>query len=56
MEIPRPEECLKYMLRAHVRVGGFDLKKHLKQVHVRPYVLVLLLDFLIDRNHEVFCG
>ena len=33
-----------------------DLKRHLRQLHVRPYVLLLLLDFLIDRNHEVFRG
>ena len=56
LEIPRPEECVKYMLRAHITVGGVDLKKNLKQLHVRPYVLLLLLDFLIDRNHEVFRG
>ena len=56
LEIPRPEECVKYMLRAHITVDGVDLKKNLKQLHVRPYVLLLLLDFLIDRNHEVFRG
>ena len=45
------------MLRARITVGGVvDLKKNLKQLHVRPYVLLLLLDFLIDRNHEVFRG
>ena len=54
--IPRPEECLKYMLRVHLSVNGLDFKKHLKQVHVRPFVLIHLLDFLIDRNHEVFRG
>ena len=36
LEIPRPAECLKYLLRAHVNAGGLDLKKHLKQVHFRP--------------------
>ena len=51
-EIPRPEETLKYVLKVHVNVGGFDLKKHLKQVCVRPHVLLLLLEFLIDRKHE----
>ena len=55
-EIPRPEECLKYLLRVHLNVNGLDFKKHLKQVHVRPFVLIALLDFLIDRNHEVFRG
>lgn len=55
-EIPRPQECLKYMWRAHVKVAGVDLKKQLKQVHVRPFVLVLLLDYLIEQRHEVFVG
>ena len=55
-EIPRPEECLKYLLRVHLNVNGLDFKKHLKQVHVRPFVLIALLDFLIDRNHEVSRG
>ena len=35
-------------------VAGQDLHKHIKQLRVRPYVLLLLLDFLIDRQHEVF--
>ena len=56
VEVPHPEECVKYMLRAHITPGGVDLKKHRKQLLVRPYVLLLLLDFLIDRNHEVFRG
>ena len=56
LEIPRPQACLKYLLRAHVKAGGRDLSKYLKQVHVRPFVLILLLDFLILRNHEVFRG
>eukprot|EP00973_Karenia_brevis_P031191 4303627-Karenia_brevis.AAC.1 len=30
-DIPRPQECLKYMLRAHLQVNGVDFKKHLKQ-------------------------
>ena len=29
-ELPRPQERLTYLLRVHVRVGGLDLKKHLK--------------------------
>ena len=45
LEVPRPEECLKYMLRVHMRVNAVDLGKHLKQVHVRPFVLLLLLYF-----------
>ena len=44
------------MLRAHVKVSGMDYKKHLKELHVRPFVIILLLDFLIERGHEVFKG
>eukprot|EP00973_Karenia_brevis_P070234 9761932-Karenia_brevis.AAC.1 len=55
-DIPRPPECLKYMLRAHLQANGVDFKNHLKQVIVRPFVLVALLNFLIDHNHEVFRG
>ena len=55
-EIPHPQETLKYMLRVHLQVAGVDFQKHLKQVMVRPFVLIHLLDFLIDRNHEVFRG
>jgi hypothetical protein len=55
-EIPRPEECLKYLLRVHLRAAKQDLAKHLRQVHVRPFVVLELLYFLIARNHEVFHG
>ena len=54
LQIPRSQECLKYMLRVHVRVAHTDLRKFLKQCYVRPHVLLHLLFFLIDRNHEVF--
>ena len=43
-------------MRVHLTVSGLDYKKHVKQVHVRPFVLLALLFFLIDRNHEVFRG
>ena len=55
-QLPRPQEALKYMLRVYVRVNGLDLKKHLRQIQVRPFVIVALLDFLIERNHEAFRG
>ena len=55
-QLPRPQECLKYMLRAHVRVAGRSFKKHLKEVHVRPFVLIMLMDALIEQEHEVFRG
>ena len=53
---PLREECLKYVLRVHLQVAGVDMKKHLKQVSVRPRVLVLLLDYLISQNHPAFHG
>ena len=40
--IPRDPECLKYMLRLHLKVAGQDVHQHLKQVHLRPRILVLL--------------
>ena len=52
--LPRPEECLKYMLRLHLKVGNLDFSKHLRQVHVRPCVLIHLLEYLIDQGHTVF--
>ena len=55
-DIPLPQECVKYMLRVHLQVRGIDLNKHLKQIMVRPYVLVALLNYLIEQNHEVFRG
>eukprot|EP00973_Karenia_brevis_P023773 3277975-Karenia_brevis.AAC.1 len=32
LDIPRPQNCLKYMLRVHLQVNGVDFKKHLEQV------------------------
>ncbi len=54
--LPRPEECLKYMLRLHLQIGGIDFSKHLRQVHVRPFVLIRLLEQLIDQGHAAFRG
>ena len=45
-DLPRPQAVMKYMLRVHINVGGVDLRKVLKQLHVRPYVLLLLLAYL----------
>ena len=55
-EIPLPQECVKYMLCVHPQVRSVDLKKHLKQIMVRPYVLIVLMGYLIEQNHEVFRG
>ena len=55
-ELPRKGECLKYLMRVHLNVAGQDLEKHIKGLRVRPFVLLKLLDFLIDSNHEAFRG
>ena len=44
------------MLRLHLKVAGQDFHQHLKQVHLRPGILVLLLQELFQRKHEAFCG
>ena len=54
LEIPRPVECMQYVLRLHMKIGFVDFTKKLKQLHVRPHVVLLLLYFLIDNNHMVF--
>ena len=54
IDLPRDDECLSYLVRFHLRVAGKDFHQHLKQVHLRPFVLVLLLHELIDNNHPVF--
>jgi hypothetical protein len=55
-ELPRRGETLKYLMRVHLNVAGHDLEKHIKGLRVRPFVLLKLLEFLIDSNHEVFRG
>ena len=44
------------MLRVHLKVGKIDFSRKLKQLHVRPFIVLQLLYFLIDQNHEVFRG
>ncbi len=52
--LPRRSECLKYMLKVHLRVDRENMAKALKQLTVRPFVLLQLSYFLIEHNHEVF--
>ena len=54
--LPRDPECLKYMLRLHIKVAGQDFHQHLKQVHLRPAILVLLLQELFRTKHEACVG
>ena len=54
MSLPRSPECLKCILNVHIKVNRQDMGPILRQLTVRPYVLVQLLYFLIEHNHEVF--
>ena len=56
LEIPRRQDWLQCLMTVHLNVAGQNFEKHLRQLRVRPFVLLLLLEFLIDRNHEVFRG
>ena len=52
--LPRKPDCLKYVLKVHLRVDRQNMAKVLRQLSVRPFVLLQLLFFLIEHNHEVF--
>ena len=54
--LPRRQECLKYILRVSVRVDRHSMDKVLRQLSVRPFVLLQLLYHLIDHNHACFRG
>ena len=54
--LPRRPEALKYILRVHLRVDRYSMERVLRQLTVRPFVLLQLLYFLIDHNHVVFRG
>ena len=55
-DIPRSSECLKYMLRVQLKVGNVDFTKKLKQLYIRPWMVLRLLYYLIEQNHQVFRG
>ena len=38
--LPRSPECLKYMLKVHLRVDRQNMAKVLRQLTVRPFVLL----------------
>jgi hypothetical protein len=52
----RDDECLSYMLGIHLKVAGLDFHQHLKQVRLRPFVLILLLNELIESGHPALSG
>ena len=43
--LPRSPECLTYMLKVHLRIDRQNMAKVLRQLTVRPYVLLELLYF-----------
>ena len=43
-------------MRVHLNVAGQNMTKHIRQLCVRPFILVLLLEFLIDRQHTALRG
>ena len=45
-QLPRGQDCLQYLFRLHLKVAGSDFAKDLKQVRLRPCVLVHLLVWL----------
>ena len=52
--LPWGPEHLRYLFRLHLKVGDCDMEQHLKEMKIRPFVLVLLLKELIDRRHGAF--
>ena len=55
-DLPRRGAVVKYLMRVHLNVAGRDLEKHITGLRVRPFVLLKLLEHLIDSNHEAFKG
>ena len=51
---PRCQATLKYFVRVHLNVCGVDMKKYMKEIYVRPFVLHRLIDYLIDSKHESY--
>ena len=52
--VPRPPECLKYILRVHLRVGFRSMDRTLRQLTVRPFVLLELLYYLVERRRAMW--
>jgi hypothetical protein len=49
-DLPRNGDTLKYMFRLQLRVAATWLDKDLKQIHLRPFVLIRLLCFIMMRH------
>ena len=52
--LPRGENVLQYLFRIHLRVAGQSFERELKQIRLRPCVLVHLLCFLYERRPDLF--
>ena len=53
-ELPRGEDCLQYLFRIHLKVAGQSFASELRQVRLRPCVLIHLLVFLYNRRPDLF--
>ena len=54
--VPHGEDTLRYFLRVHLNVAGQDFTQYLKQVQVRPWIVLKLLYFLIEHDHVASRG
>ena len=50
MPLPHDGSILAILVRLHIVGGPGDVAKHLKEVHIRPHVVLCLLEELIDRG------
>lgn len=54
LSLPRDEHVLQYLFRIHLKVAGESFAEDLKQVRLRPYVLILLLHWLWETRPDLF--
>ena len=54
LSLPRGEHTLQYLFRIHLKVAGEAFTDDLRQVRLRPYVLLLLLSWLWRTRPDLF--
>ena len=54
LSLPRGEHTLQYLFRIHLKVAGEAFTDDLRQVRLRPYVLLLLLSWLWQTRPDLF--
>ena len=54
LALPRGEKTLQYLFRIHLKVAGEAFTEDLRQVRLRPYVLLLLLAWLWRTRPDLF--